>query len=190
VPFAISNNGLIAGDAYTAGDASDHAFIYSSGMMLDLGTLPGGTSSFATAVNDNGQAAGYAYPKGGGTHAFLYTGGVMTDLGVLQGHLFSLGFGMNASGDVVGYCNGGGTVAFLYSAGTMTDLNSLIDPASGWHLSEAYAINNIGEIVGYGTINEQTHAFLLTPVPEPSSIALLTIGAIGLAALTRYRWQR
>ncbi|MGZ5801645.1 MAG: hypothetical protein ACXWJZ_13540 [Burkholderiaceae bacterium] len=46
----------------------------------------------------------------------------------------------------------------------MIDLNSL--PAvkkNGWFLSNAFAINNIGQIVGSGNLNGYEHAFLLTP---------------------------
>ena len=53
---------------------------------------------------------------------------------------------------------------FLYSNGAMTDLNSLIDPHSGWTLETATAINDQGQIVGWGTnAVGQTEAFLLSP---------------------------
>ena len=45
----------------------------------------------------------------------------------------------------------------------MQDLNDLIPPNSGWVLILANAINNKGEITGYGTIDGANHAFLLTP---------------------------
>ena len=50
----------------------------------------------------------------------------------------------------------------------MADLNDLISPASGWVLVEATAINASGEIVGTGRINNETHAFLLTPSSPPT----------------------
>ncbi len=45
----------------------------------------------------------------------------------------------------------------------MLDLNHLIPANSGWLLQFANAINDQGQIAGYGTLNGQTEAFLLTP---------------------------
>ena len=45
----------------------------------------------------------------------------------------------------------------------MQDLNELIPRGSKWVLTAAQAINQQGQIVGYGTVNQQTHAFLLAP---------------------------
>jgi probable HAF family extracellular repeat protein len=71
---------------------------------------------------------------------------------------------------------------------TMQDLNSLIAPAPGWTLVEATAINDRGQIVGFGVNPDgQGRAFLLTPTPEPCTLALLAGGAIGLAACARRR---
>jgi hypothetical protein len=65
----------------------------------------------------------------------------------------------------------------------MSDLNDLIDPVAGWTLKSAYAINDLGWIVGYGTHNGQSRGFVLTPIPEPSALSLLAACALGL--LTR-----
>lgn len=63
----------------------------------------------------------------------------------------------------------------------MTDLNTLLDGSgAGWTLNWANDINDLGQIVGIGTIGGQTHAFLLTP--EPSACAML-IGGLGLLGL-------
>jgi len=71
----------------------------------------------------------------------------------------------------------------------MQDLNNLIDPNLGWTLTNAVGINDNGQICGYGQYGGQQEAFLLTPVPEPSTLGLL--GAAALAALGyAWRWRR
>ncbi len=45
----------------------------------------------------------------------------------------------------------------------MQDLNALIPTGTGWALRNATAINNAGQIVGWGDLNGVSHGFLLTP---------------------------
>ena len=45
----------------------------------------------------------------------------------------------------------------------MQDLNALIPGGSGWALRNATAINNAGQIVGWGDVGTESHGFLLTP---------------------------
>ena len=189
--LGINASGQVTGTAYTTGDAANHAFLY-DGTMHDLGTL-GGTQSSGDGINDSGLVTGGAYTTGNAAqHAFLYDG-TMHDLGTLGG-TNSYGYGINASGQVTGYAYTTGNAAqhaFLYDdTNGMVDLNSLIDPLSGWVLTEAGSINDLGQITGSGTISGQTHAFLLTPVPEPSSFALIGFGLATLAVFGRQRSQR
>jgi probable HAF family extracellular repeat protein len=172
--------------------AGPHAFLYSDGTMQDLGTLPGAAFSTASGINNSGQVAGYSdYENTSPNHyrAFLYDDGSMVSLGTLGGQN-SWASGLNDDSEVVGCANtGNGNIhAFLYGNGVMTDLNSLIPAGSGWTLTDANAINDNGQIVGYGTNpSGQTDAFLLTPTPEPSTLALLGAGAIGLLG---FAWRR
>jgi probable HAF family extracellular repeat protein len=55
--------------------------------MTDLGTLPGGDHSNATAINDLGQVVGHSSTNGPGNyHAFIYDEvSGMTDLGNFGG---------------------------------------------------------------------------------------------------------
>jgi probable HAF family extracellular repeat protein len=183
-------NGVnINGDVVGSGDSVSgyqHAFLYSGGVMKDLGKLTGAAESYATDINDNGVVVGHS---GYGGHAFIYSNNQMTDLGTLPSGYLSEAFAINNGGQVVGYANTSTSSehAMLYRDGVMSDLNSLIDPTSGWILSRATAINDAGQIAGSGGIGGQTHAFLLTPVPEPSTLALLGIGALGVMA---YIWKR
>jgi len=167
---AVNSLGAVVGYSYLA-NGNFHAFLYSSGSMKDLGTL-GGDWSEAYGINDSGQITGIAYTKGNVSgHAFLYSNGKMTDLGTIGNAPYTWGFGINNSGVVVGQADLNGPDytlvyhAFIYSAGKMQDLNKLIPANSGWVLSQAAAINNSGQITGYGTIKNEQHAFLLTPNP-------------------------
>ena len=122
----------------------------------------------------------------------------MQDLGTVPGTNNSFASSINNIGQVVGYAwygdknSGGGFRPFVYSGnGSIQDLNHLVDPTSGWtlgvpNMGGEIAINNSGQIVGRG-LNPagQTHAFLLTPVPEPektlpekaAELAIEVIGA-------------
>ncbi len=86
------------------------------------------------------------------------------------------------------YTSSGAQHAFLsHGSGPIEDLNDLIPSGSGWTLEQANCVNDNGQIVGLGSIGGHTHAFLLTPTPEPSTLALLGAGAIGLIG---YKWRR
>jgi len=184
----VGNSSLIIADPPSPPNRS---FLWQNGEMTDLGTL-GGDWAIAWGMNERGQIVGGSFLASGETHAFLWEKGVMTDLGTLRGTssgsqpplaascnlstptrafggatvgTFSLANGINSRGQVVGrsIALNGEDHAFVWSKGVMTDLNHLIPSASGWTLMEAADINESGQIVGFGAINNQTHAFLLIP---------------------------
>jgi probable HAF family extracellular repeat protein len=140
-----------------------HATLWDNGDIADLGTL-GGTFSIAKAINDHGRIVGSSTLSSGEEHAFLLRDGTMMDLGTLGG-AYSLANQINNHTQVVGLSRiaGGELHAFIWDDGVMTDLNNLIPQGPGWVLVEATAINQCGYIAGFGAINGQTHAFLLTP---------------------------
>lgn len=186
----INDSGQIVG-YYTHQPGQYHPFLYSGSRGLqDLGTL-GGEEGIAFAINNLGEVVGRADtgatfepddPKEcpcNVSHAFLYSGsGTLQDLGTLGGPN-SEATGINDFGQIVGnagYLKGSTVTApFIYSDGKMSNLNDLIPANSGWFLGSADGVNNSGQIVGTGTIqdperNYPVHAFLLTPVLEPTSV--------------------
>jgi len=114
----------------------------------------------------------------------------MQDLGTFGGSNSSAA-GINSGGDFVGYADiaSGASHAFLYDNGHMMDLNGMVDSsAAGWVLSSAGDINDSGWIAGEGvTPTGFTHAFLLTPTPEPSSVVILGMGILALSARRKRR---
>ncbi len=78
---AINSGGQVTGQSWTAGNAAQHAFIYSNGSMLDLnGLIPAGLATQYTlvngvAINDAGQIVvqGYVNSNPSQTVTFLLT---------------------------------------------------------------------------------------------------------------------
>jgi hypothetical protein len=52
----------------------------------------------------------------------------------------------------------------------------LLDPALGWSVSTTSDINDGGQIVGQGTLNGQTHGFLMSPTDANQVISLTVTG--------------
>lgn len=99
--YDINERGEVVGDSYIRGHSFDrgfirHAFLWSNGVMTDLGTLIGGSVSFARGINDSGQVVGHGDAASGGFHAFVWHKGTMVDLGP------GLAEAINNAGEVVG----------------------------------------------------------------------------------------
>lgn len=180
----------------------EHAFLWTpttpngtTGAMVDLGDLPGGdVSSRANAINSYGQVVGQGSSPA--THAFLWTPttanetmGSMIDLGDLPGGTdTSVALAINSLGQVVGRSSSSfEESAFLWTpttpngtSGSLVDLNAMLDPISGagWTLKSATGINDFGQIIGFGLYgDDRTRGFLLSPIPEPTTSALLILAA-------------
>ena len=136
-----------------------HAFLWSDGVMHDLGTL-GGTQSVGVALNRHGQVVGNSRTSGGETHAFLWSKGELRDLGTLGGQ-YSLAWAINNAGHVVGSSEtaSGEIHPFLWKRDRMIDLGTLGGPVI--FNDNELTINNRGQIAGTSmTSSGAQHAFL------------------------------
>ncbi len=157
--MAINDAGQVAGNAQL-GSGYSHAFLYSNGVMQDLGTLGG--SSFAYGVNASGDVVGYSYTNGA-ARAFLFENGIMIDLNSLidpaSGWMLTQAYAINGSNQIVGsgLLNGVEHAFRLDYAAGYTDVPALSAAAS-------------------------------VAAPEPSSWILAAIG-LGLILSSRIRFR-
>lgn len=178
--YGINNLGQVVGTSQD-GNGNYFAFRTAPNLSIDpqndnLGSLvenPNAVfnSSRALDINDSGQVVGISDVNDYQSFAFRTAPNQkinpQTDnLGSLGGN-YSYAYSINNLGQVVGTSDdstGDRRRAFLYDNGPMLDLNVFIPSDSGWLLQVAEDINDAGQIVGWGLLNDSAHAFLLTPI--------------------------
>ena len=171
LPAAINNAGQVAGSFAIDPLGDSRAELWIGTQATDLGTLPGGTYSFAQGINNAGVVVGGSTGNfGPSTHAVVWRQGAIFDLGTLPGMVGSEAQGINDEGAIVGSSSSAGKppvdLATLWWGGRTYNLNSLIDPSIAQYvtLTGASAINNKGWIVATGkdSRNPHYHAYLLS----------------------------
>src|SRR4029453_1256051 len=139
-----------------------YGFLLRRGQMTDLGALNRQVASEARAINNTGLIAGKSniFPvvwKYDATHAPR-----IRQLPIPVGFFSATTTALNDSGDVVGYAGSPNidSHAVLWRDGMAIDLG--VWP--GGHYSVANGINNLGQIVGTGTVagNNLDHALMWT----------------------------
>jgi probable HAF family extracellular repeat protein len=160
--IAINDSDQVAADGIGPGST---ALLYSNGTASPIGSSDGGFT-YALGMNNLGDIVGYGRNGDGNLVGFAYVGGVFTDLSTVNINIFRA-YAINDSEAIVGasaYYPSRYTYAyhaFLYAGGVYTDLGSLTGNPSTY--TEAFGINNAGDIVGYSTGTDGLfHAFLYT----------------------------
>ena len=176
-----NDRGQVIGQSDLAGDLTFHPFAWDGRKLRDLGTL-GGDTGYPEWIDDDGDIVGkadLAGPSPQSHDAVLWQDGAIIDLGTLPGDACANAYYVNARGQVVGTSENRdlclvptGEHAFLWEDdGLMVDLNSLIPSNSSLQLTFAVAINDSGEIVGFGVppgcapkdVGICGHAYVLIP---------------------------
>jgi probable HAF family extracellular repeat protein len=187
----INDAGQIVGYSvrYGSGNGDPYdAFLYSNGSITSPQDYVGRTVAYA--INSSGEYVAFAQSGLQAAAVFngdMTTGRCATTIGsnTYDGNVADA---INSSGQIVGSADDN-NFAIMFQPGSCIDLNTLLPANSGWQLQAATGINDSGQIVGYGTINGQTHAFLLNtqdePIapatPEPDAWVLMLTGIVGVS---------
>jgi probable HAF family extracellular repeat protein len=170
---AVNDGGQVVGfatntipDSFSGFGTQVRTFIWTKGVMRDVGTLGGPDSLpfFNTAINNSGQVAGSSFtssianPVTGipTTDPFLWKNGTMVDLGTLGGTIGDTA-DLHKGGQVIGQSNLAGDLtfhSFLWTKpGPMQDLGTL-----GGDTTTALRLNDAGDVVGRSDLpGSQTH---------------------------------
>jgi probable HAF family extracellular repeat protein len=154
----VNDLGQVVVVAYASGTGGSPASYLSEGGALTwLGAFQG------TALNASASVIGYRSTPLPDIEAIIWDAGQTRPLADPQHPLLPLG--VNAKRQVVGstLTSTGTEHAIVLEDGIELDLNDAVTPGSGWELWRATAINDSGQIVGFGSLNGEQQAFMLTP---------------------------
>lgn len=133
---------------YWEGD-QQQAMLWNDGQMLALGTGPGGNWSQASAISSGVVVGTWGNVITGPTRAFRWHQGLFEDLSPLLGGSTTRARDVNASGSIVGLryaAQGQDPIAFLLEDDELT----LLGPLPGGFESQALALNQASDVVGFG----------------------------------------
>lgn len=174
VPLSINDHGafvILSENANGVGKG----FLYEQGTLTDLGSL-GGSATVPRSINNDGIIVGQSTLEE--LSPFVLNAPAASGASDVEVPFHPTELQL-IEGTPIWH-------AFIRENGSLIDLNTLIPADSGWTLYDADGINAHGQIVGNGTINGVSHAFLLIPVPEPATFGLLAM-SLGLLSLPRAR---
>jgi probable HAF family extracellular repeat protein len=156
VPTALNDSGQVAGHATTP-DGHEHPFIYSGGLMKDIGLLTADADGvgFAYGINSSGAVVGQSGSPAEGNHAFLYENG---DLRAIDpSSPSSAALAINDAGQITGVRSlpDGTQTAYRYQ-------NGIVENISAPGPSIGRLINAAGDVTGEFNVPPGRRAFLFT----------------------------
>jgi hypothetical protein len=215
VAFGINDKFAVSGQYTTPVDTTP-GFLLNDGTHTTINAPSGPNVVNAQGVNNNGLVVGFYLGTDGQVHGFTFnskmainnmdTGTPIADptIPIMPGEpgatfVFSQMLGVNDEGIGSGYYGDSTTSQHGYLCNTNTGTYTFLDDPDaaftsiGVEVTQITGINNAGEIAGFYTdAAGVAHGFVATPlasVPEPSSLALLSVTAVatGVVGYTRRR---
>lgn len=186
--LAINDLGQITGATGNYDDWSDlTGFIWDQDTGLEeLPPLAGDDFSFGIDINNSGQVVGwssdYNVDSNMDRHLALWDGtGNIVDMGAEM--ISSLyGVFLNDSAQIAGGFKlegDDGFNSYLWEEETGYVLvQDLLADGSSWQVGRLWGINDQGQMIATATFEGEGHAVLLTPVPEPGTLLLVSLGIL------------
>ena len=159
-PFGINSSGQVAGRMYVPDldPNPDRAFLYTARITQNLGTLPGGNFSEASALNDSGVVCGYSTGIGQPLQAFVWQDGKMSALMLPIGKS-SVANDISDTNLICGWMGDATWLshAFIWSNGQTIDLKTVLRDANG---ASATGLNSAGSACGYAMYGDPSEPIL------------------------------
>jgi len=169
-----------------AGMTNQIAYSQKGGVFTDINhLLPTNVNSQAVGINSDSTPwiVGFYQPTGTTSVGFLDAGGTITPIDPF-GSSFAQALGINDQGDIVGVYVDSSMAQHGFIGipdGASYNYTSFDPPGSA--STTINGINDKGDIVGFYTTGDVVDGFVGTPVPEPSTWAMMLLGFAGFGFL-------
>ena len=156
--YAINASGSGRLQEYMHAPDNVHAALFDHGTTVDLDQNSGRSWGWGLAINSSGQIGGIGGVGDGPIRAAIFNQGAITyptDVVPYTTWITAINNQGIAAGQSMGHA------ALFDGEGNVTDLDTLAGVPNFPYVSEAFGINNQGEVVGISnTLNQGDHAFL------------------------------
>ncbi len=163
IGIAINNSGAVVGYHFDNIEHNVHGYLWKNGVTTDLGNF------YPSGINASGVIVGtrkVGMPPA--PTAAIWKNSTLTPLSIPSATRTD-GTAINDKEEIIGVTDlvadfGSPHAALLWRDGNYVDLGNSLLPKDEWTLIHPTAMNNLGQIVGYGKHSGKIAAFLMTPI--------------------------